>query len=85
MAIFISKYVYASISLSLSLSLPLLLPLPLLTEVLNKLRVVYLLAYNGIMWSGFILIVLTLLRLPAKGMGMHKKISEASLLMLSFI
>ena len=55
------------LSLSLSLSL----------EVLNKLRVVYLLAYNGIMWSGFILIVLTLLRLPAKGMGMHKKISRA--------
>ena len=48
------------------------LSLPLLIEVLKKLRVVYLLAYNGIMWSGFILIVLTLLRLPAKGMGMRQ-------------
>lgn len=41
----------------------------LCTEVLGKLKTGYLLVYNGIQWSCFILIVVALLKLLRGGLG----------------
>ena len=41
----------------------------LCAEVVGKLKTVYLLAYNGIQWSCFILVVVTLLKLLRGGLG----------------
>ena len=44
----------------------------LCTEVLGKLKIGYLLVYNGIQWSCFILIVVALLKLLRGGLGEDK-------------